>query len=469
LGACLAISNPKPATEKAGGRIFRAQPGGDSAVPARGARAMHTSIRSLIIRAGLAPCVITAGLLSFTAMEASAQQRVVTRSFIGSPGATGGGNQIGTRSVEKYAKLLELSDDQRETVKSLHEGYQATYRAASQELQKELEEIREAFEDTQDGSVFTERMPAAQKKFRDDSTKAEAEFFNDFKLVLSDPQLAQWDKIERARRRETTLRGGMLSGEAVDLLDVVDGLKLAETPETLVEATRQYEMDLDRALIAKKSMMDGQAEFNLGGGPIDLDALRKRSEQTKEVGLRIKQVNQDHARRIEQVLPEDVRPAFNKAVKRQFFPQVYKTSQVTRSIDAAMKFDDLESSQRESLQAIKDSYDRDVAGLNDAWASEIEKDEMDPGNMSFGDGTTSFKISTAGPGGEEDQSPLAKARKARRELDQSVRERVNAALSPAQREKLPKAGSGNSNAEGEEIEEGEGETGVSGSRIIIGR
>jgi Spy/CpxP family protein refolding chaperone len=427
---------------------------------------MFMSIRSLILRAGLAPCILAAGLVSFTASHADAQQRVVTRSFIGSPGGGGGGNQIGTRSVEKYAKLLELNDDQRETVKSLHEGYQATYRGASQELQKELEEIREAFEDTQDGSVFTDRMPAAQKKFRDASTKAETEFFNDFKLVLSDEQTANWDKIERARRRETTLRGGMLSGEAVDLLDVVDGLKLVPTPETVVEATRQYELDLDRALIAKKSMIDKQGEFNLAGGPIDLDALRKRSEETKEVGTRIKQINQDHARRIEQVLPEEARADFNKAVKRQFFPQVYKTSQVTRAMDAAIKFDDLESSQRESIKAIKESYDRDVAGLNDAWAAEIEKDEMDPGNMSFGDGSTSFRISTGG--GEEDQSPLAKARKARRELDQSVRERLNSSLSPAQREKLPKGGA-NPNADGEEIEDEGGETGVAGNRIIIGR
>ncbi|HLO41047.1 MAG TPA: hypothetical protein VK176_08490 [Phycisphaerales bacterium] len=427
---------------------------------------MSNRLSKLILRAGVLP-LVAAGLLPLAlADRAAAQTRVISRAVVGSPGMAGGGNQISTRSVEKYARILELTDDQRETVKSLHEGYQATYKAAADKLQKELEEIREAFEDSQDGSVFAERMPQAQKQFREASNKAEAEFFSDFKVVLNEQQGARWEKVERARRRETLLRGGSLSGDSVDLTEVVEGLKLTGTLEPIHEAVNQYEVDLDRVLQSKKSMMDKQSDIALNG-ILNIDDLRKRSDEMKEISGKIKQVNQDYARRIEQVLPDDVRPAFSAAVKRQTFPRVYKVSQVSRTMDAALKLSDLDSNQKESIRALKESYDRQVAPLNDAWAAEIEKDEMDPANMSFGDGTTSVRINTSGGGNDEDQSPLAKARKARRELDESIKERLMNTLNPAQREKLPKPGT--APGEGGEGDELLDDAGVVGGVIIAPR
>ncbi|MCG3123492.1 MAG: hypothetical protein GIKADHBN_01911 [Phycisphaerales bacterium] len=378
-------------------------------------------------------CAISAPLLVST--TALAQQRVVARSFVGAPGG-GGSNQISTRSVEKYARLLKLTEDQAETVKALHEGYQAAFRDASTDMQKDLEEARQAFEETEDASVFAERFPAARQRFRERTTKAETEFFNDVKQILTESQLAAWPSVERARRRETVLRGGTLSGESVDLTEIVQGLNVSEPEADVVEVLNQYEVDLDRALLAKKAMLDAQGEFDFKPGAIDLSDIQKRSADAKEAGGKIKNVNEEYARKIEQLLPEDVRPAFGKAVKRQSFPRVYRPSQVSKAIDSALKFDDLDASQKDTLRSLRDSYEREVSPLNDAWAAAIEKDEQDPNNMALGDGSMQIKI--GGPGGEEDESPLAKARKARREFDEKTRERLNAALSPAQRERLPK-------------------------------
>ena len=116
--------------------------------------------------------------------------------------------------------------------------------------------------------------------------------------------------------------------------------------------------------------------------------------------------------------------------------------------DAALKLPDLDSGQRETLQSLKDSYARESAPLNDAWATAIEQDEQDPNNMSFGGDSMSIKFST-GPGGDDQDTPLAKARKARREFDTKTKERMNSVLTPAQREKLPKAATPGAGGEGE--------------------
>lgn len=408
---------------------------------------MMTHVRTILLRGGLLPFVLAAGVAAVPVSEAHAQQRIVARSMVAGGGG-GGSSQIGSRSVEKYSKILSLTDEQKETIKALHEGYQASYRAASQAMQKEMEEAREAFEDSQDQSVFAERIPAARKAFKEQSTKAEAEFFSDLKQVLSEKQIANWERVERARRRETILRSGSLSGESVDLVDVVDGLKVDGESKDLAEAVNQYEVDLDRLLQAKKAMQDKQGELDFGGGKFDLTEMQKRSAETKEMGAKIKALNQEHARKIEQMLPEPSRPAFSTAVKRQSFPGVYKPSQVSKGLDAALKLQDLDSGQRETLQSLKDSYARESAPLNDAWATAIEQDEQDPNNMSFGGDSMSIKFST-GPGGDDQDTPLAKARKARREFDTKTKERMNSVLTPAQREKLPKAATPGAGGEGE--------------------
>ncbi len=389
---------------------------------------------------GALPVLLSAATITVPATQASAQQRVMARSFIGSGGG-GGGNQIGSRSIEKYGKILGLTDEQKETLKQLHEGYQATFRGASDAMQKEMEAARQAFEETEDRTVLGERIPAARKKFKDQTTKAETEFFSDLKQIITEKQTANWDRLERARRREVLLKGGSISGESVDLVDVIEGLGLKEIPKPLAEAVDLYEADLDRALQAKKSLQDKQGEFNFKPGAMDLSEIQKRSAETKEAGTKIKEVNQSYARKIETLLPEDSQAPFSKAVKRQSFPRVYKPSQVGKSLDAAMKFDDLDAGQKETLKSLRDSYEREVAPLNEAWASAIEESEKDPNNLSFGDGSMSISIST-GPDNEKAETPLSKARKARREFDDQTRERLTSALTPAQREKLPKAAPG---------------------------
>ncbi|MBL8962689.1 MAG: hypothetical protein KF787_03830 [Phycisphaeraceae bacterium] len=398
---------------------------------------------------------------------ASARQRVAVNTTMGGPMVGGSsGNQIGSRSIQKYGAILGLTDDQSQTVKSLHEGYLATYRAASGSMQREIDEARQAFEETEDGSVLAEKIPEARARFKQRTALAEREFFSDVRLILTQEQMSQWERVERARRRETILRGGMLSGESVDLVEIVDELAPGSESEELQQAVARYEMDMDRSLLAKQSVIDKQGEFAFRPGALDLADLQKRSAETREAGLRVKGVNQDHARRIEQALPEDVRPAFAAAVKRRSFPRVYRPSQVTRAIDSALAFKDLDAGQRSTLQSLKEAYERDVSSYNDSWASAIEKDEQDPNNLAFGDGGMQVKVAM-GSGGDDADTPLAKARKARREFDEATRQRLNAALTPEQRERLPKPGQSGAPGESEDEEVGVGES--SGATVIIRR
>ncbi len=382
--------------------------------------------------------LVVGSTVALAALPALAQERVmVTASVVGDGPAMGASGRISKGAVEAYAKLLGMSEEQKTTAMTLHDGYDAEYSQATKEFSAAMEEMRRSAEESDDHSVFMEKMPKAREELSKKTKNLEKRFMNDLKDLLNTDQQPAWGKVERHRRRDVLLRPGSVSGEGVNLLETVEGLKLSpEVAATLSEALAAYETDMDRVLQAKQKMQDDQPPFEPGKG-FDVEAFQARMKSAREAGLQVREVNQTYQRRIENALAEDKRPAFTDAVKRATYPQVYRPSRVTRHMDAAAKFEDLNGEQKETLANLRTSYARDAAALNDKWASEIEAAEKkggEGGEMAIaGGGMMRVQF-----GEGDDNSPLAQARKARRELDDKTRTRLESILTKEQREKLPK-------------------------------
>jgi hypothetical protein len=227
----------------------------------------------------------------------------------------------------------------------------------------------------------------------------------------------------------------MQSGESVDLLGIVDGLKLsAEARAPLAQTLEDYELELDRALQAKQKDLDQGPAFE-PGKPFSPEDMKKRMDDAREAGQKVKEVNQRSARKIEAMLPDDVQPAFNRAVREATYPRVYRPSPLVKRLDAALGLADLDSGQRETLQNLKSQYTREVSPINDRWASAIDDSERSgsDGTMAV-PGVGTMQVSFGG----DEKGPLADARKARRELDDRTREKLESTLSKEQRDRLPK-------------------------------
>jgi len=351
--------------------------------------------------------------------------------------AVGSSGRITKSSLEAYSKLLNLTADQKSAATALHEGYDSAYSQATKEFSSAMEEMRRTSEESGDHSVFMERMPKAREDLSKKTKALEKSFMSDLQALLNTDQQPSWGKVERQRRREVYLRPGAVSGEGVNLLDTVEGLKLADdTRAALAESIAGYETDLDRALLAKQKMLEEAPSADPAKG-FDPEVFRERMEKSREAGMKVKEINQQYQRRIESSLPEEKKVTFSTAVRKATFPQVYRPSRITRHLDAASKFDDLTAAQKESLASLKSSYDRDAAVANDAWANEIEAAEKkgdDGGELAMPDGGR-MRVRF---GEEDNNSPLAKARKARRELDEKTRSRLDTVLGKEQKERLPK-------------------------------
>ncbi|MFZ4573173.1 MAG: hypothetical protein ACOYN0_02170, partial [Phycisphaerales bacterium] len=349
-----------------------------------------------------------------------------------------GSRRISKKSFEHYCELMGLSDQQRESAKAMFEGYQSACGAANTEHRAEIEKLNKQAQEEEDHSIFMEKMPEIMGKHQTKTRKLDDDFLADLKLVGSADTTAdaRWERVERARRRDSLLRLAAMSGEGIDLAEVVRDFKLAEAELAAVQGELlEYEAELDKHLVAKESMMDRQDKEAVkpANGEFDIAKMQERMAEMREVGAKIKETNEKHARKVADLLPEDRRAPFAKLVRARSFPRVYKDSKVARDMSAAMNLPDLTANQRESLAALKASYERDVSPINEAWASAIEAKEKDGQSGMIAAGGAMMMMDF----GDEPEA-IATAKKSKKDLDKNTRERFDQILTPEQKEKLPK-------------------------------
>lgn len=393
-----------------------------------------------LARRGLAGLVVLSAAAGgvLPVQHVNAQQRVmVARGFNGGPGGSG---QVSKKAIERYAETLGWNADTTDTAKAIHQGYAAAMEDAQKVRRAAMEEMRRVAEDTGDHGVFMEKLPKVESEYRETTTRLEKALFDDLKALLATPeQEAAWLRVERMRRREVGLRDATLSGEGVDLVEVVRALKLpADEQAALAAPLDEYETDMDRALEAKAALKADIDDFRPNADPAErqraMEKMQKAMAEGKEVSKRIQDVNQRHARRIADALSDTPRAAFEQEMRKRSFPQVYREGSVARDLNGALGLSDLTADQREAITALKAQYERDAALANERWAAAIRESEATAQEGAFATGAGVMRISM----GDEPEA-LKEARKARRELDEKAADRVKSILTPGQREKLPKA------------------------------
>jgi Spy/CpxP family protein refolding chaperone len=293
-------------------------------------------------------------------------------------GGMGGGMMGGfdppvtSAQLNKYATQLKFTDDQKEAAKALFDGYFAAFQSKADAARKKMDDVREQFRETRDPSVWTS-VGESMQEFRKQRTQAEKAFMADLKSLLTPEQESTWPKIERERRRDTTMRMGFMSGERMDVVAMVDRMKLS--PEQMAIVTPildAYEQELDPALAKRNDLMEnamgqGMQMFRRmmdnGGAPDD--EMTKMFEEGRKNAMRVRDINRRYASQVEAALPADVASKFRDEVNRESYPAVYRQRYANTALAAAEAFADLTDAQRQSIQSLREGYQRDLAQLQD--------------------------------------------------------------------------------------------------------
>lgn len=353
----------------------------------------------------------------------------------GGGGGFGGGgfgaienSTISKRDMDKYAGMLGLTKDQKEIVDVLVQGYSEQVRQMSEQMRAVTEKAREEFRETQDASVW-EEVGEQMQGMRDRRQKIEKSLLDDVQAVLIDDQANLWPKVDRAIRRDRGLRFGFISGERVDLFALSEQAKLDDGVRgSVVEILDRYELELDSALVERQRLFEegmGQARELMRSG--DMEKAEELMSKGREASMRVRDINRRFARQVMDVLPDGVRGEWDMMVKRASYPEIYRDSLTSRSVQAALGMSDLSAEQKDSISLLSDSYNRSVSTVNDKLAK-----ERDTADESF---TIRDMMRQGFGGGRDGDSGL---RTEKRDLDNSTLEKLKQILTPAQIEKLPK-------------------------------
>src|SRR5437899_137954 len=156
------------------------------------------------------------------------------------------------RSLLSFTKIVGFDKDQAAAARALHQGYRASYAAATKKVRQKQDELNKKAQESGDWSKYSNDVGALVIGFIDESKKLEAGLLDDFRALCTPAQAAKVAEAERARRRETGLMVALGTGERVDLVAMFEGLKIdRHASPALDELVSHWEADVDRLLVEK--------------------------------------------------------------------------------------------------------------------------------------------------------------------------------------------------------------------------
>lgn len=375
----------------------------------------------------------------------------------GGPGGMGGGMfrnalekpAINPRNLETAMHQLALSKDQQDAVHSLMDGYQGEADRIAEEIRKGRQSAMEAMRDEgpEAAQDAWKKVGEDQKKWRAEREKIDTGLMNDIQAVLTKEQGAGWESARRQVVRAQSLRQGLLSGERVDVLVLVNQLDLVEKDRDQVKPIlEQYELDVDRE-IAERDRVTNDAMNSFDPSqffdPEKRQDLTKRLEARRAASEKVRDVNNRYAKQVEAALPDGPRGQFDKAFHEASFPEVYRQTQAGRALAAAEGFDDLSTDQRLGVADLRDRYDAKMVEMHprmEQAALDMEKNFSIAGALGgFGQrgGGNGPRGGNGGQGGGNQPDAQRALRQERRELDDKFMADLKKILSEDQAARLP--------------------------------
>ena len=200
----------------------------------------------------------------------------------------------------------------------------------------------------------------------------------------------------------------------------------------------RYEVELDRALATRNELQRAQAETleAANRGERRFAPIRESMEAIREASVAVRDVNLRYARQIESSSDSEDAARFAEAFRAACYPQIYRDSYVDALFAAVKGFDDLPDERRLEFDRMAERYGHERGPIDDRWAALLAKHEAEGGGAVYL-GTGGGAVNLVRTDEEDDDSPLAKAKDARRDLDRTYIRKIRGALAPELRDRLP--------------------------------
>lgn len=280
------------------------------------------------------------------------------------------------RDVVLVSQGLKLDEAQRVILNTLYEDYQTAFDEGVARMKQRFDDMREELQ-VGDKARILKLVFAPFREWAGEKQQLGAQFLANVEVVLTEDQLQQWPAVQRRLYRERNLHKGRLSGESLNLLDVVRDMKLdPRITAQLQPVLDAYEISLDRALHMRDDPISGSNNPMLQSLE-DQDpekgqaALQKHLERQIEV----RNVNDEYIERVAMALPEQLATEFRLAALDRAYPRIYRETPVQRMFKVARELQGLDAAVLESVIALESQFLAELAAINQTMLDALRKHE----------------------------------------------------------------------------------------------
>lgn len=350
--------------------------------------------------------------------------------------------ELSRGDLEVFKRVLSLKDEEVRAMEDLYGAYSNTLKEEGVAVRAFVAKAVEEAEVMADQRL----LDPAQKRLQEwdkRSTQLKTTFMSDLKSLLTRDQEARWPIVERELRRIKGLRWGRIPGEQPDLVMMVEELPGgAQRSGALGDLLERYSQDLDRVIVARTQFLEKHSDSFRDLIKSDPQEAKRVFDQATRVREGVAGVNERYLREMCAELPAKQAQELRDRFFRDSYPLLAKGTRGERYILAAGKLGSLSSDQRGQVDGILAEYDRDrrvilakmAEIIREERTTELPEDLQKALTPPPADAKEHVNSWAAGlPEGH----PLLKLRRARFDLDRSVREKLDALLTAEQRSQLP--------------------------------
>ncbi len=315
-------------------------------------------------------------------------------------------------------------------------------------LQQEMTAIRDTAFGANDWQSRVDNFMAVYEETTAERKALEARFKGDVQALLNDDQWAHWPAFEQFMRRQKTMRMGRLSGESVDLFNIVRDMRIdtIESERDVQPLLEEYARQLDAALVARNEHLDrSTAQTRAIFQNQDIDTAMKNAREESSLRMRVRDINRSFADLIGASMNDrELGTEFQQAFNEQAFGRIWRSTLTQRAIEQALEFEGLQTEVIEAIESLQQTYmlelDTHNRGIQRLTVSEqpddiVERIERLAARFSDDGGRGGPRFGRFGGGDEED--PIRQAYSARDEMDAMYRMMLEELLTPEQAASLP--------------------------------
>lgn len=269
------------------------------------------------------------------------------------------------RDIVLFQQGLNLDDTQRTIVDALYGDYEQAFEDGLARMRQRIEDMRDQLQSQDVDRV----LRIVFKPIEDWSVEKRGlgnQFLENVKIVLTPEQQDGWDKFERFIFREKQLPRGRMSGESLNLFNLVRDMKLTEPQMQQVQPTLdEYDVALDAALRRRLDLLTTNQS----------DMLRSFAEQNASASLAILQrqidtavavrnVNDEYIEKLAMVMPEGRQAEFRQNALERAYPRIYRATPVQNIFKAAQALEGLDPSLVASIVSLESIFLGELHAIN---------------------------------------------------------------------------------------------------------